>query len=120
MSWTALFTSVWVAAELRDRPETLRLLEEWGREPVWLDGEKEVAPRAAAAGTWEEQKRILAVLPARGREGGPCPGTSACLCCGYRVLDPVCGCPFACRYCVLRSYLEIWVVRYYLPPSAQG
>ena len=42
----------------------------------------------------------------RGRFLKPCPGTRNYLCCGYRVLNLVHGCPFGCAYCILQDYLE--------------
>lgn len=41
-----------------------------------------------------------------GRFLKPCPGTRRYLCCGYRVLNLVLGCPYRCKYCILQDYLE--------------
>ena len=41
-----------------------------------------------------------------GRFLKPCPGTRNYLCCGYRVLNLVLGCPYGCTYCILQNYLE--------------
>lgn len=44
------------------------------------------------------------------RRKGPflksCPGTAGYICCGYRVLNLVSGCPMDCTYCILQSYLN--------------
>lgn len=43
-----------------------------------------------------------------------CPGTKAHVCCGYKTIDVVEGCPLFCSYCILRTYLNgegITVVR---------
>jgi spore photoproduct lyase len=35
-----------------------------------------------------------------------CPGTKDHVCCGYRNIDLVEGCPLSCSYCILRGYLN--------------
>lgn len=44
------------------------------------------------------------------RNRGPflkgCPGTAGYICCGYRVLNLVTGCPLDCTYCILQLYLN--------------
>ncbi len=35
-----------------------------------------------------------------------CPGTRKHVCCGYKTIDLVEGCPLSCSYCILRSYLN--------------
>jgi spore photoproduct lyase len=44
------------------------------------------------------------------RHRGPflksCPGTAGYICCGYRVLNLVTGCPMDCTYCILQVYLN--------------
>jgi spore photoproduct lyase len=39
-----------------------------------------------------------------GRFFKPCPGTPHYLCCGYRILNLIIGCPFRCAYCILPNY----------------
>ena len=35
-----------------------------------------------------------------------CPGTSRHICCGYKTIDLVEGCPLSCSYCILKGYLN--------------
>lgn len=35
-----------------------------------------------------------------------CPGTRHHVCCGYKTIDLVEGCPLACSYCMLKGYLN--------------
>lgn len=35
-----------------------------------------------------------------------CPGTKSHICCGYKTIDLIEGCPLACSYCILRGYLN--------------
>lgn len=35
-----------------------------------------------------------------------CPGTPKHVCCGYKTIDLVEGCPLSCSYCILRGYLN--------------
>lgn len=35
-----------------------------------------------------------------------CPGTSRHICCGYKTIDLIEGCPLSCSYCVLKGYLN--------------
>jgi spore photoproduct lyase len=35
-----------------------------------------------------------------------CPGTRNHICCGYKTIDLVEGCPLSCSYCVLQAYIK--------------
>lgn len=35
-----------------------------------------------------------------------CPGTRNHICCGYKTIDLIEGCPLSCSYCILRGYLN--------------
>jgi spore photoproduct lyase len=35
-----------------------------------------------------------------------CPGTSRHVCCGYKTIDLIEGCPLSCSYCILKGYLN--------------
>jgi spore photoproduct lyase len=52
------------------------------------------------------RKDAILVAPRRGRLLKPCPGTSSYICCGYRILNLVTGCPLDCTYCILQLYLN--------------
>jgi spore photoproduct lyase len=42
----------------------------------------------------------------RGQIVRDCPGTPHHVCCGYRTIDLIEGCPLSCSYCVLKGYLN--------------
>jgi spore photoproduct lyase len=35
-----------------------------------------------------------------------CPGTRSHICCGYKTIDLIEGCPLSCSYCILKGYLN--------------
>jgi len=35
-----------------------------------------------------------------------CPGTKDHICCGYKTIDLIEGCPLSCSYCILKAYLN--------------
>jgi spore photoproduct lyase len=35
-----------------------------------------------------------------------CPGTARHVCCGYKTIDLIEGCPLSCSYCILKGYLN--------------
>ncbi|OPY65429.1 MAG: Spore photoproduct lyase [Syntrophorhabdaceae bacterium PtaU1.Bin034] len=35
-----------------------------------------------------------------------CPGTRHHICCGYKTIDLIEGCPLSCSYCIMRGYLN--------------
>ena len=63
------------------------------------------APLAVGSGG-APLKDHLTVKQHRGPFLKNCPGTTGYLCCGYRVLNIVTGCPFDCTYCILQLYLN--------------
>jgi len=52
------------------------------------------------------RKDAVFITPRRGGLLKRCPGTSSYICCGYRVLNLVTGCPLDCTYCILQLYLN--------------
>ena len=54
--------------------------------------------------TWG--KKRLFILHYAGRFFRPCPGTTAYICCGYRIFHFGEGCPLDCSYCILQAYLN--------------
>jgi len=53
-----------------------------------------------------EGKRRMVLTAHRGRAFKPCQGIGEeHLCCNYRVIDLVSGCPMECSYCILQEYL---------------
>jgi spore photoproduct lyase len=51
-------------------------------------------------------KDTVFLAPRRGSLLKNCPGTAGHICCGYRVLNLVTGCPLDCTYCILQLYLN--------------
>jgi spore photoproduct lyase len=45
-------------------------------------------------------------IETRGNVVRGCPGTPKHICCGYRTIDLIEGCPLSCSYCILRGYLN--------------
>ena len=42
----------------------------------------------------------------RGNVVRDCPGTRNHVCCGYKIIDLIEGCPLSCSYCILKGYLN--------------
>jgi hypothetical protein len=61
---------------------------------------------------YQAGKRVLVLRNARGHQFKTCPGAQTkegarrLVCCNYYVLNFLSGCPFACTYCYLGSYLN--------------
>jgi spore photoproduct lyase len=47
-----------------------------------------------------------------------CPGTRNHICCGYKNIDLIEGCPLSCSYCILRGYLNNPGIRIHANPTA--
>jgi spore photoproduct lyase len=47
-----------------------------------------------------------------------CPGTRNHICCGYKNIDLIEGCPLSCSYCILRGYLNNPGIRVHANPTA--
>jgi spore photoproduct lyase len=47
-----------------------------------------------------------------------CPGTRNHVCCGYKNIDLIEGCPLSCSYCILRGYLNNPGIRAQSDPKA--
>jgi len=46
-----------------------------------------------------------------------CPGTSGHICCGYKIIDLMSGCPMDCSYCILQGYLTNPVITLFMSLS---
>lgn len=46
------------------------------------------------------------IVEAKGRIVRDCPGTKNHICCGYKTIDIVEGCPLGCSYCILKHYIN--------------
>jgi len=40
-----------------------------------------------------------------------CPGTKNHICCGYKTIDLIEGCPLSCSYCILKHYIKSDVIK---------
>ena len=65
-----------------------------------------ISPAALPGGIIAPAKDVVFLAPRRGSLLKGCPGTAGHICCGYRVLNLVTGCPLDCTYCILQLYLN--------------
>ncbi len=95
---------VFVDREVADHPTTLRILGCLSDVEVDIVDDIRLLkkPRDLA-----EAKRQMILAAHRGQAFKPCQGMGVeHLCCWYRVLDLVSGCPMECSYCILQHYLS--------------
>jgi spore photoproduct lyase len=65
--------------------------------------------------SWYQSKRTIFLTTFPGSFIKDCPATSSpYLCCRYRILNPVIGCPFDCSYCILQHYLGLQPITVYV------
>lgn len=94
---------VYVDRAVSDHPTTIRILDRLGGvEADVVDDVKLLKqPKDLSVA-----KRRMILTAHKGRAFKPCQGASeGHLCCGYRVVDLVSGCPMECSYCILQDYL---------------
>ncbi len=94
---------VFVDKAVSNNPTTIGILERLkGVEIDVIDDVRLLKrPRDLAEG-----KRRMVLTAHRGRAFKPCQGQGPDhLCCNYRVIDLVSGCPMECSYCILQEYL---------------
>ncbi|MFH1829394.1 MAG: radical SAM protein [Pseudomonadota bacterium] len=95
---------VYVDREVADHPTTLRILNRLSDVEVDIvdDVKRLKRPHDLA-----DAKRQMILTAHMGQAFKPCQGMSeGHLCCGYKVLDLVSGCPMECSYCILQDYLS--------------
>jgi len=94
---------VYVDREVADHPTTIRILERLhGCEADVVDDIRRLKRPDDIA----TAKRRMILTQHRGQAFKACQGMGpGHLCCGYRVIDLVSGCPMQCSYCILQSYL---------------
>lgn len=85
-----------------DSPMARRIV---GRCPGAAVRVADAPPRPEGDGA-RPRKDAIFITPHRGGLLKRCPGTSSYICCGYRVLNLVTGCPLDCTYCILQLYLN--------------
>ncbi len=94
---------VWVDRAVANHPQTLRILNRLAGVRVDVAEDLKRLKRPMPA---DEAKRQLLLTAHRGAAFKPCQGIGpGHRCCDYRVIDLVSGCPMACSYCILQSYL---------------
>jgi spore photoproduct lyase len=94
---------VFVDRAVADHPTTLRILNQLRGAEV--DVVEDVRLLKHPQDLKASKQRLL-ITEHRGMPFKPCQGIGmGHLCCGYRVLDLVSGCPMECSYCILQSYL---------------
>jgi len=94
---------VWVTKAVAGHPQTLSILNRLGEVDSNVIDDVRLLKKPSHLG---EAKRQLILTAHRGRAFKPCQGIGAGhLCCNYRVIDLISGCPMDCSYCILQSYL---------------
>ncbi len=96
---------VWIDREVAGNPQVIRIRDRLEEFDVDVDIADDVRtlkhPQDLSVA-----KTHLVLTAQRGRVFKPCQGIgTGHLCCNYRVLDLVSGCPMDCSYCILQSYL---------------
>lgn len=95
---------VWIDREVANHPQTIRILNKLEGVPVDVIDNCHYIKRSSSI---DGAKRQLLLAMHRGQAFKPCQGIgNGHVCCNYRVIDIVSGCPMDCSYCVLQSYLS--------------
>jgi spore photoproduct lyase len=95
---------VFVDRAVSDHPTTLRILDRLGDVEVDVVDDVKLLKQPKDLSL---AKRRMILTSHKGRSFKQCQGTGeGHLCCGYRVLDLVSGCPMECSYCILQDYLS--------------
>lgn len=95
---------IWVDRSVTDHPQTIRMLNKLPDAEVDVVDDVKFLKRPSDV-TAAKQQMILTAH--KGEAFKTCQGMSPShLCCGYRVIDLVSGCPMDCSYCILQSYLS--------------
>ncbi len=94
---------VWVDRNIVSHPQTIRILNQL------QDAEIDIVDNIRSLKTPASlniAKKQLVLTEHKGHAFKECQGiTPNHLCCNYRTLDLVSGCPMDCSYCILQSYL---------------
>lgn len=95
---------VFVDRAVSDHPTTLGILDRLSEVEVDVVDDVKLLKQPR---DYSQAKRRMILTSHRGRPFKPCQGAGeGHLCCGYRTLDLVSGCPMECSYCVLQDYLS--------------
>ncbi|HPW44886.1 MAG TPA: radical SAM protein [bacterium] len=94
---------VWIDASVADHPQTIRIMNKLKDIEVDIVDDVRTLKRPTDAASAKNQMVLTAH---KGQAFKLCQGIGeGHLCCNYRVLDLVSGCPMECSYCILQSYL---------------
>ncbi len=94
---------VWIDKKIADHPQTIRILNKL--KEVDYDVVDDVKKLKRPAKLTDAKKQMVLTYH-KGDAFKPCQGIgNEHLCCNYRVIDLVSGCPMDCSYCILQSYL---------------
>jgi len=94
---------VWIDKSVANHPQTIRIMNKLqGVETDIVDDVRLLKHPSSLSAA----KKQMILTEHKGRAFKPCQGIGAGhLCCNYRVIDLISGCPMDCSYCILQSYL---------------
>ncbi|MFH1654031.1 MAG: radical SAM protein [Pseudomonadota bacterium] len=94
---------VWISKEVADHPLTIQICERLGDVPVDIIDDSKFIKRPREL---SDAKRQLMISRNFGEAFKSCQGIGeGHVCCKYKVIDLISGCPMDCSYCILQSYL---------------
>lgn len=94
---------LWIEKEVADHPQTIRILNKLKGVEYDIVDSLDCLKRPTDIGL---AKREMILSAHKGQPFKLCQGMGeGHVCCNYRVIDLVSGCPMECSYCVLQSYL---------------
>jgi len=95
---------IFVDKAVADHPTTLRILDRVNCDEVDVIDDVKLLKQSEDLSV---AKRRMVLTAHKGRSFKSCQGMAAGhLCCGYKVMDLVSGCPMDCSYCILQDYLS--------------
>lgn len=95
---------IWLDREAQDHPQAIRILNRL--QGIAVDVVDNVKALKRPKNIQDAKHQLILTLH-RGEAFKPCQGmTSETLCCNYRVIDLISGCPMDCSYCILQNYLS--------------
>lgn len=94
---------VWIDKEVVDHPQTIRILNKLTDTEIDIVDDIKKLKKASDLSA---AKRQMILTTHKGQAFKACQGIGDDhICCNYRVIDLVSGCPMDCSYCILQSYL---------------
>lgn len=97
---------------IQDYPYTKQVLQKFPDAKVSTIN---VQDKDLTSAPWIRSKKTIYLTEFPGSFIKDCPATgSPYLCCKYRILSPVVGCPLDCSYCILQHYISQQPIRVYV------